>query len=44
VEIVFRAVYHTSNLLGVKAAAVQNRSVIHHIVELWADLAGALRA
>jgi len=44
VEIVFRAVYHTSNLLGVKAAAVQNRSVIHHIVELWADLAGAMRA
>ena len=34
VEIIFRAVYHTSNLLGVKAAAVQNRSVIHHIVEL----------
>jgi len=37
VEIVFRAVYHTSNLLGVKAAAVQNRSVIHHIVELGAE-------
>ncbi|PAN20858.1 hypothetical protein PAHAL_3G415900 [Panicum hallii] len=44
VEIVFRAVYHTSNLLGAKAAAVQNRSVIHHIAELWADLARAMMA
>ena len=34
VEIVFRAIYHTSNLLGAKAAAVQNRSIIHHIAEL----------
>jgi len=34
VKIVFRAIYHTSNLLGAKAAAVQNRSVIHHIAEL----------
>jgi len=28
VKIVFRAIYHTSNLLGAKAAAAQNRSVI----------------
>ena len=34
VKIVFRAIYHTSNLLGAKAAAAQNRSVIHHIAEL----------
>ena len=33
-EIVFRAIYHTSNLLGAKATAVQNRSIIHHIAEL----------
>jgi len=44
VEIVFRAIYHTSNLLGAKAAAVQNRSIIHHIAELWADLARAVMA
>ena len=34
VKIVFRAIYRTSNLLGAKAAAAQNRSVIHHITEL----------
>ena len=34
VKIVFRAIYHTSNLLGAKAAAAHNRSVIHHIAEL----------
>ena len=34
VKFVFHAIYHTSNLLGAKAAAVQNRSVIHHIAEL----------
>ena len=34
VKIVFHAIYHTSNLLGAKAAATQNRSVIHHITDL----------
>ncbi|TVU15795.1 hypothetical protein EJB05_39333, partial [Eragrostis curvula] len=42
VEIVFRAVYETSKQIGAKAAAVQNRSVIHHIAELWADAARAM--
>ncbi|RLN30469.1 ent-kaur-16-ene synthase, chloroplastic-like [Panicum miliaceum] len=39
VEIVFRAVYDTSNDLAARAAAVQNRSVIHHIAERWAEMA-----
>jgi len=33
VEIVFRAVYDTSNDIAATAAVVQNRSVIHHIAE-----------
>ena len=33
VEIVFRAVYDTSNDIAVRAAAVQNRNIIHHIAE-----------
>ncbi|KAL6661775.1 hypothetical protein ACP70R_001159 [Stipagrostis hirtigluma subsp. patula] len=37
VEIMFRAVYNTSNELGAKAAVLQNRSVTHHIAELWQD-------
>ncbi|PAN21178.1 hypothetical protein PAHAL_3G447900 [Panicum hallii] len=39
VEIVFRAVYDTSNDLAARAAAVQNRSVIHHIAERWVEMA-----
>jgi len=39
VEIVFRAVYDTSNDIAVRAAAVQNRNIIHHIAERWAELA-----
>ncbi|TVU15797.1 hypothetical protein EJB05_39335, partial [Eragrostis curvula] len=42
VEIAFRAVYETSKQLGAKAAAVQNRSVVHHIAEMWADVARAM--
>ncbi|OEL35632.1 Ent-pimara-8(14),15-diene synthase [Dichanthelium oligosanthes] len=42
VEILFRAVYDTSNEIGAKAAEVQNRSVINHISELWAHTARAL--
>lgn len=34
VEIVFRAIYDTSNHLAAKAAAVQKRSIIHHLAEL----------
>lgn len=34
VEILFRAVYNTSNEIGAKVAAVQNRSVISHVAEL----------
>ena len=32
-EIVFRAVYDTSNDIAASAAVVQKRSVIHHIAE-----------
>jgi len=39
VEIVFRAVYDTSNDIAASAAVVQKRSVIHHIAERWAELA-----
>ncbi|RLN29794.1 ent-kaur-16-ene synthase, chloroplastic-like [Panicum miliaceum] len=39
VEIVFSAVYDTSNDLAARAAAVQNRSVIHHIADRWAEMA-----
>lgn len=34
VEIVFRAIYETSNQVGAQAAVVHNRSVIGHITEL----------
>lgn len=34
VEIVFRAIYDTSNHLAAKAAAVQKRNIIHHLAEL----------
>ena len=34
VKIVFRAIYQISNLLGAKAAAAHNRSIIHHNAEL----------
>jgi len=39
VEIVFRAVYDTSNDIAATAAVVQNRSVIHHIAERWVEMA-----
>ncbi|OEL16801.1 Stemar-13-ene synthase [Dichanthelium oligosanthes] len=42
VEILFRAVYKTSNDIGAKAAAVQKRSVIGHIAELWAEMVRAM--
>ncbi|KAL6646140.1 hypothetical protein ACP70R_017748 [Stipagrostis hirtigluma subsp. patula] len=41
-EIIFRAIYNTSNELGGKAAAVQNRSVLHHLAVLWQDLVRAM--
>ncbi|CAN6342768.1 unnamed protein product [Urochloa humidicola] len=44
VEIIFRAVYNTSNKIAAKAEAVQNRSVIKHIAELWGDLVRAMMA
>ncbi|CAN6329010.1 unnamed protein product [Urochloa humidicola] len=42
VEIIFRAVYDTSNKIAAKAEAVQNRNVIDHIAELWGDLVRAM--
>jgi len=42
VEILFRAIYDTSKELAAKAMAVQNRSVINHVAELWADLVRAM--
>ncbi|KAL6661770.1 hypothetical protein ACP70R_001154 [Stipagrostis hirtigluma subsp. patula] len=33
VEIIFRAIYNTTNEIGGKAMAVQNRSVVHHLAE-----------
>ncbi|PWZ25715.1 hypothetical protein Zm00014a_036415 [Zea mays] len=44
VEIVFRAIYDTSNHLAAKAAAVQKRSIIHHLAELWANTVRAMMA
>ncbi|TKW28451.2 hypothetical protein SEVIR_3G324300v4 [Setaria viridis] len=44
VEIVFRAIYDTSNQVGAQAAVVHNRSVIGHITELWAEAATAMMA
>eukprot|EP00268_Persea_americana_P066135 TRINITY_DN8940_c0_g1_i11.p1 TRINITY_DN8940_c0_g1~~TRINITY_DN8940_c0_g1_i11.p1 ORF type:complete len:512 (-),score=97.48 TRINITY_DN8940_c0_g1_i11:232-1767(-) len=38
VKIIFSAIYHTINELGVKAYAWQGRNVTHHIIEIWLDL------
>ncbi|CAO2141182.1 unnamed protein product [Urochloa humidicola] len=43
VEIVFHSVYDTCHHIGAKAAAVQNRSVIHHLAKLWAEVVTAMR-
>ncbi|KAG8071137.1 hypothetical protein GUJ93_ZPchr0006g45140 [Zizania palustris] len=42
VEIVFYAVYNTSNKIGATAAEVQNRSINSHIAQLWVDTARAM--
>uniref|UniRef100_J3N8B6 Uncharacterized protein n=1 Tax=Oryza brachyantha TaxID=4533 RepID=J3N8B6_ORYBR len=42
VEIVFNAVYHTSNRAYAKAAMLQKRSVVDHMAEQWAVLARAM--
>ncbi|CAN6374612.1 unnamed protein product [Urochloa humidicola] len=44
VEIIFRCIYHSSHQVGAKAAAVQNRSVMRHIAELWAEIVRAMMA
>ncbi|CAN6251986.1 unnamed protein product [Urochloa humidicola] len=41
VEILFYAVYNTSNQIAAKAEGVQNRSVAGHIAEIWVNLARA---
>ncbi|XXG69080.1 hypothetical protein AAC387_Pa06g2033 [Persea americana] len=38
VKIIFSAIYHTINELGVKAYAWQGRNVTHHIIEIWLNL------
>ncbi|RWR88499.1 ent-kaur-16-ene synthase, chloroplastic isoform X1 [Cinnamomum micranthum f. kanehirae] len=38
VKIIFSAIYHTVNELGVKAYSWQGRNVTHHIIEIWLDL------
>ncbi|WVZ74936.1 hypothetical protein U9M48_023050 [Paspalum notatum var. saurae] len=37
VGIIFRAVYDTNNDIAQKAAVIQDRTVIHHIAEVWLD-------
>uniref|UniRef100_J3N8B1 Uncharacterized protein n=2 Tax=Oryza brachyantha TaxID=4533 RepID=J3N8B1_ORYBR len=44
VEIVFNAVYHTSNRAYAKAALLQKRSVVVHMAEQWAVEARAMMA
>ncbi|OEL28312.1 Stemod-13(17)-ene synthase, partial [Dichanthelium oligosanthes] len=44
VEILFYAVYNTSNQIGAKAEEVQNRSVISHITEVWVNVVRAFMA
>ncbi|CAL4994958.1 unnamed protein product [Urochloa decumbens] len=43
-EIVFRSIYDACHQIGAKAAAVQNRSVVHHLAELWAEVSTAMLA
>uniref|UniRef100_J3M1B3 Uncharacterized protein n=1 Tax=Oryza brachyantha TaxID=4533 RepID=J3M1B3_ORYBR len=38
VEIVFSAIYTSTNQLGSKASAVQGRDVTKHLVEIWQEL------
>uniref|UniRef100_J3KUM1 Terpene synthase metal-binding domain-containing protein n=1 Tax=Oryza brachyantha TaxID=4533 RepID=J3KUM1_ORYBR len=44
VEMVFNAVYHTSNRAYAKAAMLQKRSVVDHMAERWAVQARAMMA
>ncbi|CAO2143585.1 unnamed protein product [Urochloa humidicola] len=44
VEIIFRCIYDASHQVGAKAAAVQKRSVMRHIAELWVEIVRAMMA
>ncbi|CAL4994541.1 unnamed protein product [Urochloa decumbens] len=41
-EIVFRCIYDACHQIGAKAGALQNRSVVHHLAELWAEVSTAM--
>ncbi|CAD5185995.1 unnamed protein product [Musa acuminata subsp. malaccensis] len=38
VKIIFSALFNTINELGIRASALQQRSITHHLVEIWLSL------